>query len=68
VKGSTGVQGATGLNGATGAKNSNVNLGKVFKVGRTPVTALVDQLYAHIQARGGKRWDTSSLMHLLMKD
>jgi 3-hydroxyisobutyrate dehydrogenase-like beta-hydroxyacid dehydrogenase len=35
---------------------------------RLPVTALVDQFYAHIQARGGKRWDTSSLMHLLMKE
>ena len=35
---------------------------------RMPVTALVDQFYAHIQARGGSRWDTSSLMHLLMKD
>ncbi len=35
---------------------------------RLPVSALVDQFYAHIQARGGKRWDTSSLMHLLMKE
>ena len=35
---------------------------------RLPVTALVDQFYAHIQARGGRRWDTSSLMQLLMKD
>jgi 3-hydroxyisobutyrate dehydrogenase-like beta-hydroxyacid dehydrogenase len=35
---------------------------------RLPVAALVDQFYAHIQARGGKRWDTSALMHLLMKD
>ena len=35
---------------------------------RLPVTALVDQFYAHIQARGGRRWDTSSLMHLLMKE
>ena len=35
---------------------------------RLPVAALVDQFYAHIQARGGSRWDTSSLMHLLMKD
>jgi 3-hydroxyisobutyrate dehydrogenase-like beta-hydroxyacid dehydrogenase len=35
---------------------------------RLPATALIDQFYAHIQARGGKRWDTSSLMHLLMKD
>jgi 3-hydroxyisobutyrate dehydrogenase-like beta-hydroxyacid dehydrogenase len=35
---------------------------------RLPVSALVDQFYAHVQARGGRRWDTSSLMHLLMKD
>ena len=35
---------------------------------RLPVSALVDQFYAHIQGRGGRRWDTSSLMHLLMKD
>jgi 3-hydroxyisobutyrate dehydrogenase-like beta-hydroxyacid dehydrogenase len=30
-----------------------------------PVTALIDQLYARIQARGGGRWDTSSLIRLL---
>lgn len=30
-----------------------------------PVTALVDQFYARIQARGGGRWDTSSLVRLL---
>lgn len=35
---------------------------------RLPITALVDQLYAQVQARGGRRWDTSSLMHLLAKD
>ena len=35
---------------------------------RLPVAALVDQFYAHIQARGGKRWDTSSVMHLLAND
>jgi 3-hydroxyisobutyrate dehydrogenase len=34
---------------------------------RLPVTALVDQFYAQIQSRGGNRWDTSSLMHLLLK-
>lgn len=33
-----------------------------------PVAALVDQFYAHIQARGGNRWDTSSVMHLLAND
>ena len=35
---------------------------------RLPVTALVDQFYAQVQARGGARWDTSSLIHLLMND
>jgi 3-hydroxyisobutyrate dehydrogenase len=29
---------------------------------RLPVTALVDQFYKDIQAMGGKRWDTSSLL------
>ncbi len=29
---------------------------------RLPVAALVDQLYAEIQAMGGGRWDTSSLL------
>ena len=29
---------------------------------RLPVTALVDQFYKDVQAMGGKRWDTSSLM------
>ncbi|HVJ51549.1 MAG TPA: NAD(P)-dependent oxidoreductase [Aliidongia sp.] len=32
-----------------------------------PVTALVDQFYARVQARGGQRWDTSSLIDLLQK-
>jgi 3-hydroxyisobutyrate dehydrogenase-like beta-hydroxyacid dehydrogenase len=29
---------------------------------RLPVTALVDQFYADVQAEGGQRWDTSSLV------
>ena len=32
---------------------------------RLPVTALVDQFYADIQAMGGNRWDTSSLIKRL---
>lgn len=32
-----------------------------------PVTALVDQLYAQVMARGGRRWDTSSLINLLQQ-
>jgi 3-hydroxyisobutyrate dehydrogenase len=30
-----------------------------------PVTALIDQFYQRVQERGGRRWDTSSLIHLL---
>ena len=30
-----------------------------------PVTALVDQFYAEVQAMGGGRWDTSSLLKRL---
>jgi 3-hydroxyisobutyrate dehydrogenase len=29
---------------------------------RLPVTALVDQFYSEVQAMGGRRWDTSSLV------
>jgi 3-hydroxyisobutyrate dehydrogenase len=32
---------------------------------RVPVTALVDQFYADVQAMGGNRWDTSSLIRRL---
>ncbi len=32
---------------------------------RLPVTSLVDQFYAEVQAMGGSRWDTSSLIRLL---
>ena len=35
---------------------------------RLPAIALIDQFYAQVQARGGSRWDTCSLMHLLAKD
>ena len=33
---------------------------------RVPVTALVDQFYADVQALGGQRWDTSSLVKRLV--
>jgi 3-hydroxyisobutyrate dehydrogenase-like beta-hydroxyacid dehydrogenase len=32
---------------------------------RLPTTALIDQFYSEVQAMGGKRWDTSSLIALL---
>jgi 3-hydroxyisobutyrate dehydrogenase len=42
------------------AKASNASL---------PVAALVDQFYSRLEARGGKRWDsTASLIQLLIKD
>jgi len=33
-----------------------------------PVTALVDQFYARVQAQGGGRWDSSSLIRVLRDD
>ena len=42
------------------AKQSNASL---------PVAAIVDQFYARLEARGGKRWDsTAALIQLLLKD
>jgi 3-hydroxyisobutyrate dehydrogenase len=32
-----------------------------------PVSALVDQFYSQVQAMGGRRWDTSSLIALLQR-
>ena len=51
-------------------KDLGICLGEAKKNGaRLPVTALVDQFYSHLEARGGKRWDsTSSLIQLLLKD
>ncbi|TAK90190.1 MAG: NAD(P)-dependent oxidoreductase [Burkholderiaceae bacterium] len=48
------------------------DLGLVLEQARTlgatlPVTALVDQFYADVQAMGGQRWDTSSLITRLVK-
>jgi 3-hydroxyisobutyrate dehydrogenase-like beta-hydroxyacid dehydrogenase len=34
---------------------------------RLPATALIDQFYADVQAMGGNRWDTSSLLRRLNK-
>jgi 3-hydroxyisobutyrate dehydrogenase len=35
---------------------------------RLPVAALVDQFYAEVQAMGGQRWDTSSLIARLERN
>jgi 3-hydroxyisobutyrate dehydrogenase-like beta-hydroxyacid dehydrogenase len=48
------------------------DLGLVLEEARSngaqlPVTALVDQFYAEVQALGGRRWDTSSLIRRLKK-
>ena len=34
---------------------------------RLPMTAVIDQFYKHVIERGGKRWDTSSLVQLLQQ-
>ena len=51
-------------------KDMGICLGQAKKSGaRLPVAALVDQFYANVEARGGKRWDsTASLIQLLLKD
>ena len=47
-------------------KDLGICLGEARKNGaHLPVTSLVDQFYSEIQAMGGKRWDTSSLIALL---
>ena len=50
-------------------KDLGICLDEARRIGaRVPVAALVDQLYAQIENRGGRRWDTSSLMHALVHD
>jgi len=51
-------------------KDMSICLDQARKCGAAlPVAALVDQLYSRIEARGGKRWDsTASLIQLLLKD
>ena len=47
-------------------KDLGICLDQARQVGaHLPVTAVVDQYYSEVQAMGGKRWDTSSLVALL---
>ncbi|MCG7199797.1 NAD(P)-dependent oxidoreductase [Marinobacter pelagius] len=49
-------------------KDLGICLEEANKINATlPVTALVDQFYADVQAMGGNRWDTSSLIQRLRK-
>ncbi|NKN36627.1 NAD(P)-dependent oxidoreductase [Agrobacterium sp. a22-2] len=49
-------------------KDLDIVLTEARRNGATlPVTALVDQFYGEVQAMGGKRWDTSSLLARLEK-
>ncbi len=49
-------------------KDLNICLKTAGEIGaRLPVTALVDQFYAEVQAMGGGRWDTSSLLARMKK-
>jgi 3-hydroxyisobutyrate dehydrogenase-like beta-hydroxyacid dehydrogenase len=51
-------------------KDMNLCLDQARKSGAAlPVASLVDQFYARLEARGGKRWDsTAALIQLLLKD
>jgi len=51
-------------------KDMGICLDQARKSGaRLPLAALVDQFWAHLEARGGKRWDsTAGLIQLLLKD
>jgi 3-hydroxyisobutyrate dehydrogenase-like beta-hydroxyacid dehydrogenase len=50
-------------------KDLSVTLEEARKNGaKLPLTALVDQFYSQVQAMGGQRWDTSSLIALLDRD
>ncbi|WP_394688942.1 NAD(P)-dependent oxidoreductase [Hoeflea sp.] len=49
-------------------KDLDIVLNEAKRNGATlPVTALVDQFYADVQAMGGNRWDTSALLARLEK-
>ena len=50
-------------------KDLGICLDEARRVGaRLPVAALVDQFYGQVEARGGRRWDTSSLIQLLTNE
>jgi 3-hydroxyisobutyrate dehydrogenase len=47
-------------------KDLGICLGEARKNGANlPITALIDQFYSEVQAMGGRRWDTSSLLAVL---
>jgi 3-hydroxyisobutyrate dehydrogenase-like beta-hydroxyacid dehydrogenase len=49
-------------------KDLGICLAEADRLGaRLPVTALVDQFYQQVVERGGRRWDTSSLVQLLQQ-
>ena len=49
-------------------KDLAIALGEANRIGaHLPVTALVDQFYQQVVERGGRRWDTSSLVRLLQQ-
>jgi len=50
-------------------KDLNIALNEARKNGsHLPLTALVDQFYSEVQAMGGSRWDTSSLLAKLERN
>ncbi len=50
-------------------KDLAICMAEAERVGATlPVTAIIDQYYARLQRRGRGRWDTSSLIEMLVDD
>jgi 3-hydroxyisobutyrate dehydrogenase len=47
-------------------KDLRIAMEEAGRVGASlPLTAMIDQFYARLQAQGHGRWDTSTLIHLL---
>ena len=50
-------------------KDLAICLAEAERIGATlPVTSMIDQYYARLQRQGRGRWDTSSLIELLLDD
>ena len=50
-------------------KDLSICLKQSQKIGaKLPITSIIDEYYANIQKKGGGRWDTSSLISLLLKN
>ena len=50
-------------------KDLSICLKQSQKIGaKLPITSIIDEYYSNVQKKGGGRWDTSSLISLLLKN